>query len=332
MALPVLLNFDRRVHTDVSRIKLLSNVKRWPLVRDPLTSMPMSHDQKKETIPAVSVYKDRSVSRALRMTGHDSTQARAKFAERLRVEAPIRSDALVRGVSKVAREQFVGPGPWKILRPSEIQKGYETTPDDNPRHIYDTVLVALDHTRNLNNGEPSSLLRWLDSLDLNRGDTFLHVGCGVGYYTAIAAEAVGSEGRVTGIEIDAQLARQAERNLGSYANVRVVAANGGSEIPSTFDAIFINAGCTHPQPAWLDQLAIGGLLGVLDACLDGRIWIMGDDYSIADIAILGWVRNLITFYEARDLVAYDQLEHVPRWLERTLARPAVQRGLQIPRR
>jgi GSH-dependent disulfide-bond oxidoreductase len=74
------------------------------------------------------------------------------------------------------------------------------------------------------------------------------------------------------------------------------------------------------------------LLGVLDARLDGRIWIMGDDYSIADIAILGWVRNLITFYEARDLVAYDQLEHVPRWLERTLARPAVQRGLQIPRR
>jgi protein-L-isoaspartate(D-aspartate) O-methyltransferase len=194
------------------------------------------------------------------MTGHDSTQARAEFAERLRVEAPIRSDALVRGVSKVAREQFVGPGPWKILRPSEIQKGYETTPDDNPRHIYDTVLVALDHTRNLNNGEPSCLLLWLDSLDLNRGDSFLHVGCGVGYYTAIAAEAVGSEGRVTGIEIDAQLARQAERNLGSYANVRVVAANGCSEIPSTFDAIFINAGCTHPQPSWLDQLAIGGRL------------------------------------------------------------------------
>jgi GSH-dependent disulfide-bond oxidoreductase len=74
------------------------------------------------------------------------------------------------------------------------------------------------------------------------------------------------------------------------------------------------------------------LLAVLDARLDGRIWIMGDDYSIADIAILGWVRNLITFYEARDLIAYDQLEHVPKWLERTLARPSVQLGLQIPRR
>ena len=55
-----------------------------------------------------------------------------------------------------------------------------------------------------------------------------------------------------------------------------------------------------------------------------------DEYSIADIALLGWVRNLITFYEARDLVEFDALENVPAWLERGLSRPAVQRGLQIP--
>ena len=71
------------------------------------------------------------------------------------------------------------------------------------------------------------------------------------------------------------------------------------------------------------------LLGVLDRRLDGRKWVM-DDYSIADIALLGWVRNLIGFYEARDLVNFDSLENVPAWLERSLARPAVQRGLQIP--
>ena len=71
------------------------------------------------------------------------------------------------------------------------------------------------------------------------------------------------------------------------------------------------------------------LLGVLDARLDGREWVM-DEYSIADIALLGWVRNLITFYEARDLVEFDALENVPAWLERGLSRPAVQRGLQIP--
>ncbi|MXQ14167.1 glutathione S-transferase N-terminal domain-containing protein [Microvirga makkahensis] len=74
------------------------------------------------------------------------------------------------------------------------------------------------------------------------------------------------------------------------------------------------------------------LLGVLEKRLDGRQWIMGGEYSIADISLLGWVRNLIGFYGARELVEYDTLENVPAWLERGLARPAVQRGLEIPKR
>ena len=71
------------------------------------------------------------------------------------------------------------------------------------------------------------------------------------------------------------------------------------------------------------------LLGVLDRRLGARDWIM-DDYSIADIATLGWVRNLINFYEARELVDFDSFGNVSAWLERGLARPAVQRGLTIP--
>jgi GST-like protein len=71
------------------------------------------------------------------------------------------------------------------------------------------------------------------------------------------------------------------------------------------------------------------LLGVLDDRLDGREWMM-DDYSIADISMLGWVRNLIGFYGAGELVDFASLKNVPGWLERGLARPAVQRGLQIP--
>jgi GST-like protein len=74
------------------------------------------------------------------------------------------------------------------------------------------------------------------------------------------------------------------------------------------------------------------LLGVLEQRLDGRQWIMGDDYTIADIATLGWVRNLIGFYEAAELVDYASLTNVPAWLERGLARPAVQRGIDIPAR
>jgi GSH-dependent disulfide-bond oxidoreductase len=74
------------------------------------------------------------------------------------------------------------------------------------------------------------------------------------------------------------------------------------------------------------------LLGVLETRLAGRQWIMGDDYTIADISLLGWVRNLIGFYGAGDLVEYDKLRLVPAWLDRCLARPAVQRGLEIPKR
>jgi GST-like protein len=74
------------------------------------------------------------------------------------------------------------------------------------------------------------------------------------------------------------------------------------------------------------------LLGVLETRLAGRDWIMGDAYTIADVATLGWVRNLVGFYGAGDLVDYGSLKHVPAWLERGLARPAVQRGLDIPKR
>ncbi|HEY1146419.1 MAG TPA: glutathione binding-like protein [Allosphingosinicella sp.] len=74
------------------------------------------------------------------------------------------------------------------------------------------------------------------------------------------------------------------------------------------------------------------LLGVLEHRLDDRQWIMGDEYTIADIALLGWVRNLIGFYEAAEIVDYASLKNVPAWLERGLARPAVQRGLEIPKR
>jgi GST-like protein len=72
------------------------------------------------------------------------------------------------------------------------------------------------------------------------------------------------------------------------------------------------------------------LLAVMERRLEGRDWIMGEEYTIADISMLGWVRNLIGFYEARDLVAFDALKSVPAWLARGLARPAVQRGLTIP--
>ena len=73
------------------------------------------------------------------------------------------------------------------------------------------------------------------------------------------------------------------------------------------------------------------LLAVLDQRLANRAWVMGDDYSIADIAIFPWVRNLVGFYGAADLVGFERYTHVARALAAFVARPAVQAGLLIPK-
>jgi GST-like protein len=74
------------------------------------------------------------------------------------------------------------------------------------------------------------------------------------------------------------------------------------------------------------------LLGVMESRLEGRRWFMDEDYTIVDIAHLGWVRNLIGFYEAGELVGIENFPGVVAWLDRCLARPATQAGLNIPPR
>ncbi|KVX05459.1 glutathione S-transferase [Alcaligenes faecalis] len=74
------------------------------------------------------------------------------------------------------------------------------------------------------------------------------------------------------------------------------------------------------------------LLGVIDKHLDGKDWMVGNSYSIADIALFPWIANLIGFYGAGELVEYEQFKNVARVLAQFQARPAVQRGLNIPAR
>lgn len=134
------------------------------------------------------------------------------------------------------------------------------TDDADPRHVYHNVAVAIDPSRKLNNGHPSSIALWLEALELKEGDHVLHVGCGVGYYTAIAAAVVGPNGHVTGIEIDPDLASRARKNLAHLDHVEVLQADGGEYNSQPYDAIFINAGATHVRSAWLDNLRPGGRL------------------------------------------------------------------------
>ena len=86
----------------------------------------------------------------------------------------------------------------------------------------------------------------------------------------------------------------------------------------------------RPRDRYVDETK--RLLGVLDNHLSGRTWIMGDDYTIADIAVFPWVRNLIGFYGAGELVGFDNFPQVSRTLAAFVARPAVVRGLAIPAR
>ncbi|HEY9100620.1 glutathione S-transferase N-terminal domain-containing protein [Chitinimonas sp.] len=86
----------------------------------------------------------------------------------------------------------------------------------------------------------------------------------------------------------------------------------------------------RPLQRYLDESK--RLLAVLDQRLEGRNWVMGDEYTIADIAIFPWVRNLVGFYEAGELVEFSKFKNVNRVLEAFVARPAVVKGLDIPKR
>jgi protein-L-isoaspartate(D-aspartate) O-methyltransferase len=187
-------------------------------------------------------------------TTEDSGAARKRYANSIRKEVHLRSGRLVRALAEVPREKYLGPGPWKILRPSNLGE-YVVTPDDNPVRVYDNVLVALDPARHLNNGLPSVVSSWIDALDLHEDERVVHAGCGTGYYTALMARVVGKRGRVTGIEYDRELAAQARKNLAALPWVEVVCANACDYDAGEADAILINAGATRPVPLWLDSLA-----------------------------------------------------------------------------
>src|SRR3984893_17715951 len=131
---------------------------------------------------------------ALRNTLSNLDVARAYYAEELRTVANLQSEAVVRAFAKVPRERFLGPGPWQMLSPG---LEYWTTKDDDPKHLYHNVLVAIDAERRLNNGHPSFLAFLIEQLELQAGDHVVHVGCGTGYYTAVMAESFECVGHVT---------------------------------------------------------------------------------------------------------------------------------------
>ena len=190
------------------------------------------------------------------------------YAREVKFVAGLTTPGLVEAFGKVPRETFLGPGPWQIGsaegRAMSLaglgQLSYVTA--DDPRDVYHNVVISLDRAKDINNGQPGSLARWIDALALKPGERAFHLGCGVGYYTAIMAEVVGPSGSVIGLELQPELASRAKENLAGYTNVTVEAADGAEFDPGECDAILVNCGVTHPQTKWLERLREGGRLVV----------------------------------------------------------------------
>ena len=193
------------------------------------------------------------------MRREEITQARRWFAEELRHTAHVRSPAVIEAFASVPREHFAGPGPWRLLSPLG-GPDYWTTDDADPRRLCHDVLVAIDEKRRLNNGQPSLWAALFDQLGVAPGDRVIHVGAGLGYYSAILAELVGANGNVTAIEIDRGLAERARANLASaWPQAKVLAADGFAfRADEPVDAIVVNAGVSHLALPWLDALKADG--------------------------------------------------------------------------
>jgi protein-L-isoaspartate(D-aspartate) O-methyltransferase len=186
------------------------------------------------------------------------------FAEELEAVAKLRSSRLVDAFAAVPRERFLPSGPWTVLSDSAesymMSSGirFRPTPDADPARVYHNIAVAIDVERQLFNGQPGTLGVWIDTLEVVPGMRVLHVGAGLGYYTAVMAECVGADGRVVAYEVDAPLARDAARNLARYEHVDLRHGDGSGPLADRFDAILVNAGVTHPLDGWLDALAPAG--------------------------------------------------------------------------
>lgn len=184
------------------------------------------------------------------------------YAEEIQFAANLTSPALIAALTSVPRERFLGPGPWQVAMPDMATGSvqYMATPDADPRRVYHNVVIALDRSRDLTNGQPGTLAHYIDALNLAPGNRVYHLGAGVGYYTAIIAEVVGSSGTVVASEVHPELGSAAQKNLADRSNVTVHVGDGTQFDPGECDAMLINAGVTHPLPLWLEHLRHGGRL------------------------------------------------------------------------
>src|SRR5262245_60310880 len=116
------------------------------------------------------------------MSTDDLVIVRRAYAKQVTFAANVGDPRIEDALATVRREAFLHPGPWPIMQP---MRGYRMTPDDNPVYLYQDVLVGIVPEKGLNNGQPSFLIFLISLGSPHEGETVLHIGAGLGYYTAI---------------------------------------------------------------------------------------------------------------------------------------------------
>jgi protein-L-isoaspartate(D-aspartate) O-methyltransferase len=188
----------------------------------------------------------------------DLAAARARYVELIARRERLSSPRLLAALASVPRENFLAKGPWRIK--SEAARSYRLTPNADPVHLYDNVLVAIDARRKLDTGLPSLWAHFIDVLGVGEKDRVVQIGCGLGYFSAILSQIVGPKGSVEAIECDARLAARAATYLRAYQNVEIINGDGCEELGEPADVIIVHAGFSHPHPLWLQSLRPRGRL------------------------------------------------------------------------
>jgi len=184
------------------------------------------------------------------------TAARRFFGDFIATSVEASDPRIAEAFAAVPREDFLGPGPWLAL----AGESYVRTPTDDASLLYQNVVFALRPAKHLNNGEPSLHARCMAAVAPQSGERVLQVGAGGGYYTAILATLVGTQGRVEAREVEAELVAAATSSLANFKQVIVVGRSGIDAPLPVSDVIYVCAGASAPMRPWLDALSIGGRL------------------------------------------------------------------------
>ncbi|MDL2405084.1 SAM-dependent methyltransferase [Rhizobium calliandrae] len=214
----------------------------------------------------------------------------------------------------VPREAFLGPGPWQIaVQPwkTSYRRRYIETPSDDPVHVNQNVLVALDRAKGINNGEPMLHAAFLGSVNPQGGEVVTHIGAGTGYYTAILSMLTLPNGRVHAFEIDERLFGRALENLIPFEGVSVTHGDATLLALPPSDLIYVNAGVVAPPAHWLEALRPGGRMIFP--------WRPSEDVAFA---------MLIT----RGQTAFSAQPLMPAWFIPCIGASDPQQGLKVPDR